>query len=78
MYFYKQIKDKFIAFSTDKKLYTWDVVTGKIVSVIQINGHDDIDEFEQFNPRGYKSTMFKSKTAVTDSIEKYEDFYLPW
>lgn len=60
---------------TSNKIYTWDVVTGKLKFINDISGFEDISEFERFNPRGMDTTIFKSLNPVTDSNLRYEDFY---
>lgn len=59
--FYKQIKDRVIINDyTKNKLFTYDVVTAKLLHVFDSN-IKDIDEYERFNPRGDKSTIFYKK-----------------
>ena len=72
---YRQVKDRLISFNKDMKIYVWDVVTGKLKSADPIKGLEDINNFTQMTPRGYDTTLFYSNNPISDTADKYEDFY---
>ncbi|CDW88905.1 wd-40 repeat protein [Stylonychia lemnae] len=71
---YKQIKDMVIVLDDKDNLITYDVVTGKRKNVCK--GNFSLEGFRQYNPRGYKTTLFCKDFEGEEP--NLSDYFEPW